>query len=428
MSALPPSLARQPDLDLWIRIDADGTVTLFTGKVELGQGLRTAIARIGAEELDVSLERIRVATADTARGPNELLTVGSQSMEQSGTADAPGRGRGARAICSSSRRRELERPAGRSSRSRTAPSSSRGERPAHRRTGSCSAAAIRVRRHGRRRAEAARRAPHRRPAGARDRPAGLVTGTSALRPGPRRPGDAPRARGAPAEPAVRAWPRSTTQRCARCPAWSRSCATEASSRVVAEREEQAVRALDALAQRARWDETATLPPADDLAAWLRRAAGAELPGRRRRAADAPDPAVATPAAGGETLAATYTRPYQHARLDRPVGGAGGVARRRAHASGRTARASSSVLRAALARGARHRVATRCRVIHVEGPGCYGHNGADDVASTRRCSRARVPGTAGAPASGRARTSTRGSRTARAMVVDLAGEPRRGRAR
>src|SRR5262249_17759001 len=60
------------------------TVTLFTGKVEIGQGLKAAIARIGAEELDVTLDRIRVSTADTAHGLNELLTVGSQSMEESG--------------------------------------------------------------------------------------------------------------------------------------------------------------------------------------------------------------------------------------------------------------------------------------------------------------------------------------------------------
>ena len=86
MSELSPSLHRNPDLDAWIRIDDDGTITLFSGKAELGQGLRTAIARIGAEELDVSLARVRVQTADTASGPNELLTVGSGSMEESGSA------------------------------------------------------------------------------------------------------------------------------------------------------------------------------------------------------------------------------------------------------------------------------------------------------------------------------------------------------
>ena len=86
MSDLPPGLVRYPELDSWVRIESDGAVTLFTGKVEIGQGLRTAIARIGAEELDVTIDRIRVVTADTDRTPNELLTAGSMSMEQSGRA------------------------------------------------------------------------------------------------------------------------------------------------------------------------------------------------------------------------------------------------------------------------------------------------------------------------------------------------------
>ena len=60
MSELSPSLQRNPDLDARIRIEDDGTIALFSGKAELGQGLRTAIARIGAEELDVSLARVRV--------------------------------------------------------------------------------------------------------------------------------------------------------------------------------------------------------------------------------------------------------------------------------------------------------------------------------------------------------------------------------
>src|SRR5262245_65502531 len=86
MSDLPPSLARHPDLDMWVRVDPADTITAFTGKVELGQGLKAAIARIGAEELDVALERVRVSTADTAHGLNELFTVGSMSMEESGVA------------------------------------------------------------------------------------------------------------------------------------------------------------------------------------------------------------------------------------------------------------------------------------------------------------------------------------------------------
>jgi nicotinate dehydrogenase subunit B len=83
---LPQTLIRTPDLDAWIRINTDGTITLFTGKVELGQGIKTAVALIGAEELDVSLKRIRVAPIDTAHSPDEGLTVSSMSMETTGEA------------------------------------------------------------------------------------------------------------------------------------------------------------------------------------------------------------------------------------------------------------------------------------------------------------------------------------------------------
>lgn len=86
MREVSPSLQAYSQLDDWIRIETDGSVTVFTGKVELGQGLKTAVARIAAEELDLALERIRVHTADTAEGPNEGVTAGSLSLEHSGTA------------------------------------------------------------------------------------------------------------------------------------------------------------------------------------------------------------------------------------------------------------------------------------------------------------------------------------------------------
>ena len=56
--ALPGSLANNRMLDGWIRINPAGTVTVFTGKCELGQGILTALAQIAAEELDVAYERI----------------------------------------------------------------------------------------------------------------------------------------------------------------------------------------------------------------------------------------------------------------------------------------------------------------------------------------------------------------------------------
>lgn len=85
---LPGTLAKFPDLDAWIRLAPDGRVTVFTGKVELGTGVKTAMAQLAADELDVAIERVDLITADTGLTPNEGVTAGSQTLEQSGTAIA----------------------------------------------------------------------------------------------------------------------------------------------------------------------------------------------------------------------------------------------------------------------------------------------------------------------------------------------------
>src|SRR5258708_4321362 len=82
----PGSLAETPYLDSWLRIDADGTITAFTGKAELGQGFETAFQQIAAEELDVAFTSVNVVTADTRRTANEGYSSGSNSMKYSGTA------------------------------------------------------------------------------------------------------------------------------------------------------------------------------------------------------------------------------------------------------------------------------------------------------------------------------------------------------
>src|SRR4029079_779746 len=80
------SLEKTPYLDSWIRIGADGGITVFTGKAELGQGVTTALRQIAADQLAVPFERITLVTADTAQTPNEGYTAGSNSMKDSGTA------------------------------------------------------------------------------------------------------------------------------------------------------------------------------------------------------------------------------------------------------------------------------------------------------------------------------------------------------
>jgi aerobic-type carbon monoxide dehydrogenase small subunit (CoxS/CutS family) len=84
--ALSSSLREFPDLDSWIKINPDETITVCSGKVEYGQGIKTALAQIAADELDVSLHRIEMVMGDSERTPDEGLTVGSMSLETSGEA------------------------------------------------------------------------------------------------------------------------------------------------------------------------------------------------------------------------------------------------------------------------------------------------------------------------------------------------------
>ena len=83
---LPATLAANPVLSAWLDFSHPGVVTIFTGKVEYGQGVWTALAQVAAEELDVDLRRVRVAPVSTATSPDEGVTSGSRSIEESGSA------------------------------------------------------------------------------------------------------------------------------------------------------------------------------------------------------------------------------------------------------------------------------------------------------------------------------------------------------
>ena len=99
------SLQKNPRLSQWLRVSGDCTVSVFVGKVEIGQGILTALAQIAAEELGVAPERIRMVPADTAVSPDEGVTSGSLSIQDSGTA--------LRRACAQARALLLERAAAR---------------------------------------------------------------------------------------------------------------------------------------------------------------------------------------------------------------------------------------------------------------------------------------------------------------------------
>ncbi len=81
---LPPGLRATPRLDRWLSISCEGQVTLSPGKVEIGQGILTALAQICADELDIAIARVRMMPADTAGSPNEGVTSGSLSVSDCG--------------------------------------------------------------------------------------------------------------------------------------------------------------------------------------------------------------------------------------------------------------------------------------------------------------------------------------------------------
>jgi nicotinate dehydrogenase subunit B len=97
------SLAGVPDLDRWVGLLPGDRVVVRTGKVELGQGIRTALVAVAADELGVDPARIEVGPVTTGTSPNEWITAGSGSIEQSAVA--------LRHACAHGRRVLLERAA-----------------------------------------------------------------------------------------------------------------------------------------------------------------------------------------------------------------------------------------------------------------------------------------------------------------------------
>jgi len=85
-----------------VRFEPDGTVTIATGKVELGQGISTALAQIAAEELGVEFQQIRILPPSTAYSPDEGVTSGSLSIQDGGKA--------LRAACAEARARAEKAP------------------------------------------------------------------------------------------------------------------------------------------------------------------------------------------------------------------------------------------------------------------------------------------------------------------------------
>jgi CO/xanthine dehydrogenase Mo-binding subunit len=86
LAAVPGPEPALDQVDSWLAVHGDGSVTLFSGKVELGTGVQTALSQIAAEELDVPIGRVTVVQNDTGRTPNQGSTTGSKTLQTGGPA------------------------------------------------------------------------------------------------------------------------------------------------------------------------------------------------------------------------------------------------------------------------------------------------------------------------------------------------------
>jgi nicotinate dehydrogenase subunit B len=371
---LPGNLRIAPLLDAWIRIDAKG-ISVFTGKAELGQGIKTALLQVAAEELGVEPGQIEFITADTARTPNEGYTSGSQSMQDSATAirHAAAQARELLLVAAAAR---FNVPVEQLTATEAVVSTADGRSVSYRDLASTDFLHVEAQPQSKLRDPRSYRLIGKAVARV-DIPA-KVTGAIAyvhdLRP-----------------------PNMVHARVVRPPSYgARLTSVDVSSvermpgvlkvvrdgqflAVVAEREFAAVRAMDALALASQWDERKALPDPTQLYEWVRTAPSKEFVIREVRGGAEP---------GERTLEASYHRPYQlHGSIGPSCAVAladGGNLTLWTHSQG------VYPLRAALAEML-GLAQDKIRCIHMEGSGCYGHNGADDVAADAALIAVALPG-------------------------------------
>lgn len=374
-ASLPGSLARAPYLDGWIRIDARGQVTAFTGKAELGQGIKTALLQVTADELAVPLEQLQLVTADTARTPNEGYTAGSHSMQDSGTALRNAAAQ-VRELLVAEAARRLGIEADRLSAASGAVSSPDGRKLTYGELVSDSL--LHVQAQPTSKLTAAGR--HRfidKPQPRVDIP-GKVSGGQAYVQDMRLPGMLHARVVRPPSYGAQLTKLDTAD-VEHMPGVVKVVRDGNFVAVVAQREFLAIKAMHALQSRASWRESATLPEQKDLTRTL-----LGLPSHAHTILESQG--VTGPAAASHE--ATYTRPYvAHAS----VGPSCAIAQFQdgnltvwTHTQGvyPDRQAISELLSLA---------PEKIRCIHVEGSGCYGHNGADDAAADAALIASHLPG-------------------------------------
>jgi nicotinate dehydrogenase subunit B len=374
--ALPGSLKGAPLLDSWIRIDADGSITVFTGKAELGQGFKTAFQQIAAEELDVPFKSLKVVTADTDRTANEGYTSGSQSMQNSGTAIQNAAAQVRQLLVAEAARR-LDSPAESFRTENGSVISQDGHRFSYGDLVAENMLHVQAQPKSKLKDPATFKVMGQ-PIQRVDIPAKVTGGAAYVQD--------MRLSGMVHARVVR--PPSYGAQLADCdtstveklPGVVKVVRDGNFLAVVASKEFWAIKAMAALSSAAKWKETASLPKQNDLLRVL-----TTLPSQDSTIFERSDPSVT----GQKTIEATFTRPYQaHGSIGPSCAVAqlaDGTMTVWTHTQGvyPDRQGIAEMLRMPPA---------NVRCIHVEGSGCYGHNGADDAAADAALIARALPGT------------------------------------
>ena len=377
---LPGDLQVNRTLSAWIRIQSeDQSVLLMVGKVELGQGILTAVVQVCADELDVEMARVKVVSGDTALVPNEGTTAGSFSMPNCATAVRQAAAE-VRAILLGLAQARLGQPSsGLSVRDGIIQATSGatisywdllvGESLQREATGQVKTKPIGEHR-------LVGRSVHRLDLTPKIlgqamfvqelRPKGMVFGQIVR----------PPTYGARLIAA-------DTAAITRMPGVIKVLRDGSFLGVIAIREGQAQAAALALQQTCQWRVPRELPGTDGMADWL-------LKTKPDRIIETKKQARSTPGQVTRTVEASYYRPYHmHASIGTSAAlatlGADGVLTVQTHSQSvfETGEAIAKMLGMPLA---------RVRMQHVQGSGCYGHNMADDAAADAALLAVSVPGT------------------------------------
>src|SRR5579863_2652637 len=371
----PGSLATAPYLDAWIRIDADGSITAFTGKVELGQGFKTAFQQIAAEELDVPFASLKVVTADTSLTADEGYTSGSQSTQYSGTAIQNAAAQ-VREILVAEAARRLNVPMENLRTENGAVIAPDGQRLGYGDLVADNMLHVQAQPKSKLKNPATYKVMGQ-PVPRVDIPA-KVTGGAAYVQDMRLPGMVharvvrPPSYGAQLT-------ECDTASVEKLPGFVKVVRDGNFLAVIAQKEFQAIKAMRALSKAAKWKEKPSLPKQDDLLSVL-----TSLKSNDTTIFQQSDASVT----GQKTIEATFTRPYQaHGSIGPSCAIAqlaDGTMKVWTHTQGvyPDRQGIAEMLKVPL---------PSVRLIHVEGSGCYGHNGADDAAADAALIARQLPG-------------------------------------